>query len=275
MTSRQIDYDSVAEIYDLYVTMDYDLPFFLEEAAKVEGPILELMAGTGRISVPLLESGARLTCVDGSRGMLDVLSRKLRDRGLDAELRCADVCELRLATSYELAILPLQSFMEILGEEHQRAALAAVHACLAPGGRFVCTVHNPAVRRTQVDGALRVLGRFPAPEGTLVVSGSETGGQPVVHRLQYFELYGADGRLRWKRLLPMEFAFVEKEEFEALAGDAGFRVVELFGDYDRSPFEAADSPVMIWVLEKGDDERSGLAGGPGRAETPRPAPRKG
>lgn len=77
-----IDYDSIAEIYDLYAAADYDVPFFLSEIRGVEGPILELMAGTGRLSLPLIEAGVRLTCVDSSQGMLDVLSRKLAERGL-------------------------------------------------------------------------------------------------------------------------------------------------------------------------------------------------
>ena len=77
MSNPQIDYDSVAELYDLHVTADYDIPFFLSEAAKAAGPVLELTAVTGRISLPLLEAGIRLTCVDGSRGMLEVLSRKV------------------------------------------------------------------------------------------------------------------------------------------------------------------------------------------------------
>jgi hypothetical protein len=125
-----------------------------------------------------------------------------------------------------------------------------VHTCLAPGGRFVCTLHNPAVRRAQVDGVLRIAGQFPTEEGTLVVSGFETGGHPVVSRLQFFELFGSDGRLLWKRLLRMEFAFVEKEAFERMAQEAGFRVVQLYGSYDRTPFDPVRSPVMIWVLEK-------------------------
>ena len=35
------------------------------------------------------------------------------------------------------------------------------------------------------------------------------------------------------------------------------RVVDLYGDYDRSPFDDARSPVMIWVLERpsAPDER--------------------
>jgi SAM-dependent methyltransferase len=248
--SLPIDYDSIAEIYDLYVRADYDVSFFLSEVREVKGPVLELMAGTGRLSLPLIEAGVALTCVDGSQGMLNVLSRKLAQRGLHADVYCLDVCRLDLPTRFELAILPFQAFMEIVREEDQKAALASVYACLVPGGRFVCTLHNPAVRRAQVDGVLRIVGRFPDGDEGLVVSGFETGGQPVVSRLQFFELFGPDGHLRWKRLLPMEFAFVERDAFERMAREAGFRVAELYGSYDRAPFDSVRSPVMIWVLEK-------------------------
>lgn len=250
MSSPQIDYDSVAEIYDLYVPADYDVAFFLQEAANVSGPVLELMAGTGRLSLPMIQAGVELTCVDGSRGMLDVMTRKLRDRGLRAELLCADICQLDLPARYRLALLPFQSFMEITGEERQRQVLAAIFACLVPGGRFICTLHNPAVRRAQVDGTMRLVGRFPTPDGSLAVSGLEEGGTPVVKRLQLFEFFDRDGRLRSTRLLPMEFAFVEREHFEAMARDAGFLTLGLYGNYDRSSFDACCSPVMIWVLHK-------------------------
>jgi hypothetical protein len=182
--------------------------------------------------------------------MLDVLSRKLKARGLHADVLCADVCRLNLPARFELAILPFQSFMEIIGEEDQRAALAAVFACLVPGGRFLCTLHNPAVRRAQVDGLLRLVGRFPTPEGTLVVSGFEQGGRPIVKRLQFFELYGPDGVLRWKQVLPMEFAFIERQAFQTMAQETGFSVADLYGSYDRAPFDPERSPVMIWGLEK-------------------------
>jgi hypothetical protein len=111
-------------------------------------------------------------------------------------------------------------------------------------------MHNPAVRRAQVDGVLRVVGRFPFEGGSLVVSGFEQGGQPVVSRLQFFEFFGPDGRIAWKQLLPMEFEFVEREPFESMAVHAGFRVSHLYGDYQRAAFEPGTSPVMIWVLDK-------------------------
>jgi SAM-dependent methyltransferase len=247
---QPIDYNSIAEIYDLYVTADHDIPFFISETKSVSVPVLELMAGTGRLSLPLIEAGAKLTCVDSSSAMLEVLSRKLKQRGLHADIICADVCRLSLPTQFELAILPFQAFMEIIGEENQRTALAAVFRCLVPGGRFICTLHNPAIRRKQVDGLLRLVGQFPIESGTLVVSGFEQGGNPVVLRQQFFEFFDGEGRLVEKRLLQMKFAFVEKNEFEHMAQSAGFRVAQLCGNYDRASFDPVQSPVMIWRLEK-------------------------
>jgi hypothetical protein len=102
-----------------------------------------------------------------------------------------------------------------------------------------------------VDSVPRAVGAFPTEGGTLVVSGFEQGGDPIVTRHQFFELYGADGRLVWKRLLRMEFNLIGRGFFETMANSVGFRVVQLYGNYDRTPFDPITSPFMIWVLERG------------------------
>lgn len=244
-----IDYDSIAEIYDLYASAEYDVSYFLKEAGKVRGNVLELMAGTGRISIPLLEAGAQLTCVDASEGMLRVLSRKLQKRGLHAEVRQADVRNLELPAAFDLAILPSQSFSELLTDDDQEAAMRSINASLRAGARFICTLYNPLFRGKQVDGVLRLSGRYPTNDGTLVVSGFEQGGDPVVTRLQFFDFYGADGRLVERRMLEMKFTLVEKYEFEALAKRAGYHVVSIYGDYEYAPFDPASSVYMIFELE--------------------------
>lgn len=245
-----IDYDSVAEIYDLYAVTDQDIPFLVSEARRAEGEVLELMAGTGRVSLPLARSGVRLTCVDAAREMLAVLSRKLERDGLHAEVLERDVRELGLSARFTLALLPFNSFMELTTEADQRKCLEEVCAALLPGGRFICTLHNPAVRRAEVDGTSRLVGRFPCAGGVLVVSGVELGGDPVVRRRQFFEFHGPDGRLTGTRVLEMRFALIERTAFEAMALGAGFRIARLLGDYDGAPFDPARSRFMIWVLEK-------------------------
>lgn len=243
----------VADLYDFYVTATEDIPFFVDEARKAAGPKLELMAGTGRISLPLIEAGAELTCVDLSGPMLGRLRDKLAARDLSADLVESDVCRLALSKrNFSFAILPFQSFAELLKPEDQEAALAAVANHLAPGGRFICTLHNPAQRRAPVDGHLRVLGSVPLPGGaTLVLSSAQKfGSDPaIVQAAQFYEIYESDGRLREKRLLNVAFRLVEEAEFRRLAEAAGFRVAALYGSYDRAAF-APDSRYMIWVLER-------------------------
>jgi len=246
-----IEYDRIAELYDRFVTADYDVPFFVAALALARGgEVIELTAGTGRLSIPLIEAGARLTCVDLSPKMLDVLRRKLVAHDFDAEVLCRNVSRLDLPPRYALALMPFQAFMEVVDEAEQRATLRSVFACLEPGGHFICTLHNPTVRRPQVDGTLRAVGSFPSYDGTLVVSGAEVGGDPIVVRSQFFESFGLDGVLRWKRLLSMRFALIGPDTFERMATEAGFRVVTLMGDYAGGPFRPESSPVMIWTLER-------------------------
>jgi SAM-dependent methyltransferase len=249
-----IDYDRVADIYDLYVTSNLDIGFYVEEAGKVRGKVLELMCGTGRVSIPLLEAGVDLTCVDASEGMLARLEERLRARKLKARVVRADIRYLGLrAEEFELALIPFHSFSEVVSKRDQELALRAAHSCLKEGGRLICPLHDPAIRARSADGALRLNGSFPtADDGLLVVSGFETleEGSGVVDRIQLYEFFDASNNLRAKRVLPMRFALIDRSRFAELADAVGFTPVALYGDYDRGEYLEGTSPYMIWVLQK-------------------------
>ena len=249
-----IDYDRVADVYDLYVTSDLDVGFYVEEAGKVRGKVLELMCGTGRISVPLLEAGVDLTCVDVSEGMLARLEERLCARKLEAKVLQEDLRHLDVGEEeFDLALIPFHSFSEFVSPRDQELALRAAHGCLKEGGRLICPLHNPAIRARSADGALRLNDSLPTEDGgLLVVSGFESleEGSGVVDRIQLFEFFDASNNLRAKRVLPMRFALVGRPEFAALADAAGFVPVALYGNYNRNKYLEDSSPFMIWVLEK-------------------------
>lgn len=245
-----IRYDDVADLYDLHVTVDLDIPFFVTEAQKVSGRVLELMAGTGRLSIPLIEAGVDLTCVDLSEGMLERLQAKLRAKRLSAVVHQSDIRDLELDARFELAVIPFHSFSEILARADQVKALRSAAGHLSEGGRLICALHNPPVRLKQVDGALRLTGSHEIEGGLLVVSGFERYDPQtsIVSRTQMYELFGADGRLESKRVLEMRFCLIGPSEFEQLAAEAGLRVEALYGDYNYADFDKDYSPFMIWAL---------------------------
>ena len=70
-------YDAIARLYDPWsrsVTEDVD--FYVGEARRAGGPVVELGVGTGRIAIPTAAAGIRVIGVDSSRGMLDVLAER-------------------------------------------------------------------------------------------------------------------------------------------------------------------------------------------------------
>jgi len=249
---KNIDFGPVADLYDAHVRWDGDVPFFRQICAGAEGEVLELMCGTGRLSIPLLEAGHRLSCVDYSAEMLAVLSQKLRDRGLHAEVREGDVRELNLGRRFGLILLPFHSFSEILDPGDRALALRRIRQHLAPGGRFVLSLHNPAVRIPALDGERRRLGEVPIPgrEGILRVHFTaryhpETG---LAEALQEYEIFDAEGQRLERRELRLRFGLPDRAGFEAQAAEAGFEVLRLWGDYAFSPFHPETSPHMIWEL---------------------------
>ncbi len=252
-----MEYDRVAHLYDAYVQTDFDVPFFVKEAQKSHGPVLEPTAGTGRVSLPLLRAGIDLTCVDSSAAMLDILRDRLRTEELSAEVICADMCNLSLDKRFALIFIPFHSFAELTDPAQQRQALQAIRAHLSPTGRFICTLHNPPVRLKWVTGQRGKLGDFPLPEGNiLTVSSAETydAVSECVDGTQFYEVRGWDGAILASMDVDLHFRLHSHYDFQSLVEAAGFVPVHLYGDYAYGPFEPETSPVMIWVLRAAGGE---------------------
>ncbi len=247
------NYDYVADLYDIYVPITFDIDFFIKETKKSSGEVLELMSGTGRVSIPLIQAGVKLTCVDLSAASNAILENKLHQTGLKADVYQMDVCELELPKKFDMIIIPFHSFAHITSPTDQRKALAKIQKHLLPGGTFICTLGNPNVRQKEVDGQLRFFRKYPLPatQGVLLFWGVENNNDDdnqIVEAMQFYEEYDAQGILKSKRLLELHFRLSQKDEFEELAKTAGFKVKAFYGDYDYSAFKD-DSPFMIWLLE--------------------------
>jgi SAM-dependent methyltransferase len=259
--SDPIPYDRIALLYDACVPTTLDVPFFVDEAARAHGPVLELMAGTGRVSLPLIEAGADMTCIDYSTEMLAVLRRKLYARGLTATLQRMDVRDLKLGRTFALVIIPFNAFTEIDDLEDERRVLARIHDHVADDGRFICTLHNPPVRLRSVTGVYGLWSKGRLSDGsTVLLWGTQAHDNEIITIEEFYEVYDQENLMQARRRLDLSFRLLNRAQFEAMAAAAGFEVEALHGDYQRAPFDEESSPYMIWILRKSTSERKDHAG---------------
>ncbi len=248
---KSIDFDLVADLYDSYVQTDADIGFYLS-LCEGHTDILELMCGTGRVSLPLLLAGHRLTCVDYSARMLDVFRSKLTGQE-KAELVCQDICELNLDRQFDLAFIPFHSIAEIADQTKRQQAMKRVFEHLLPGGMFFVSLYNPAYRISLADGAERPLGGFVMPDGhTLQVMAQNIyiPEEGLIRGEQVYEVYDGRGEKQEKRTLPIKFSVVTKEEILDASSSAGFVLKEMYGDYARGPY-TPESAFMHFLFVKG------------------------
>ncbi|GET31381.1 hypothetical protein PbJCM13498_02440 [Prolixibacter bellariivorans] len=248
-----IKFDKVADIYDFYVNVDFDIPFFLKETEGFGKEILELMCGTGRVSIPLLKSGRKMTCVDYSKGMLNSFNKKINNEGYSVDLVEMDVTNLKLNKKFELIILPFHSLSEILTTEKQQEALKCISDHLETGGTFILTLQNPKNRLKQADGKMRVIGKFSVDkdkEMVLSYTNHYNEKENIVSGYQFYEIYNSENIMTEKRYLEINFKPIRLGSLREMISKTDMEITTIYGDYSYGKFDIQESDFMICKLTK-------------------------
>lgn len=250
---QSIRFDKVADIYDLYVNADFDIPFFINETRECHEEILELMCGTGRVSIPLLNSGRKLTCVDYSGEMLRVFKKKIQNKKYKVDLVEADITKLELGKKFCMVLAPFHSFAEIASLEMQTKALKVVSSHLCKNGIFILTLQNPKIRLKSADGISKKYGEFPmGGNKRMVVSyvNELKGPDQFISGYQTYELYNEANILEEKRVLEIRFRLTTDPELRSMLRGTGLAIVEKYGDYSYNTFDEESSNYMIYKMIK-------------------------
>ncbi len=117
-----------------------DLALWESLAERRAGPILEIGAGTGRVTLHLAAQGHPVTALDRDQDLLDELARRAGDSGANVTLELADARDFQLTQRFALILAPMQT-IQILGGSVGRARfLACAAAHLEPGGRLAVAI---------------------------------------------------------------------------------------------------------------------------------------
>jgi SAM-dependent methyltransferase len=224
-------YDAIAEVYDpWHRSVTEDIAFYVEEARRSGGPVVELGVGTGRIAVAIAADGIHVIGVDSSRAMLDVCARRAAVARVELDLRVGDLRKPPVKERVPLAICPFRTYLHMHTHTQRRRAFAAARKLLRDGGRLVFDVFRPG------------------PEDI-----AETHGRWLEYEPGIFERADWDTTRRLLRLsvrrgdaqTTMTLAWLEPHAWEALLVETGFEVEATYGWFDRRPYTDGEDTIFV------------------------------
>ncbi len=249
-----------AEAYDLvpaYANRP-DRDFYLHFAAAANGRILELGCGTGRILIPIAESGYAITGLDISEYMLSKCRQKLESlpkhlkenvQLIKVDMRC-----FKLDSLFHLAIFPAHAFQHLIRVEDQISCLSTLNRHLHMKARLIFDVFNvdfKIINNPRRSDEIEDLPEYKLPDGRRL---RRTGRIADFHpEEQYNDVeliyYLTDVNGTTERIVqafPMRYFF--RYELEHLIARANLKL-KMYGDFQYNEINPT-SKEMVCVCSK-------------------------
>lgn len=214
-------------------SLNGDIEFYQELLQGVPGRILEAGVGTGRLLIPLLQSGKVVDGVDLSGPMLEKCQANLDRHGLKATLYQQDLAHLSLPHRYDAIVMPTGSFC-LLPREVAIGALRSFREYLNPGGELIVDLEMPNLEAEEGRTA-----RLALNSGADVVLTNSAGTfDAQAQTTSYVNTYQLvdNGEVVETQSCEMVLHWYKAKEFEALLSKSGFeRITKVVGYGIGSP----------------------------------------
>lgn len=209
------------------------------------GPVLELMCGSGRFLIPLLEQGINIEGADASSDMLQACREKCAQKGLKPVLYQQCIEETDLPKKYRLIIIPASSFILVIDKDTALRSLRKIHKLLQPRGKLILDIDTPKAA-SRLTG--HWVGRWvDGSDGAMIIF-SALSSYNQVEKIEYsihkYELF-KDEKLIATELEHFATRFYEIDEFRNLLEDAGFKHIKATKPFTDLPPDSDDQTILF------------------------------
>ncbi|MFI5040972.1 MAG: class I SAM-dependent DNA methyltransferase [Acidimicrobiales bacterium] len=233
----------VADAYDSTSTAMFE-PAVLDPTVELlcelarGGPALELAIGTGRVALPLVARGVRVSGIELSPHMAERLRAK--PGAEDLVVTIGDMTTARVPGAFRLVYLVWNAIMNVTTQDEQVAVFVNAAAHLEPDGFFVVEVDVP--QPPTVPSA--EIGRVFTMEDDHV--GIDTFDDRVGQISSSHHWMAVGGRLI-RHSAP--YRYVWPSELDLMARIAGLSLKHRWAGWNRAAF-TSDSTNQVAVFEK-------------------------
>ena len=255
MTPFTLEEDYLGEFFD---PVNYDLEvggdhpshqFYAELAKQTGGNVLEVACGTGLVTIPLAQQGIPITGMDIMPGMLAHAKNKSEQLGLSIRWIEGDARSFDVGERFNFIYMTGNAFQAFLNNSDQQALLQNTRKHLTEIGVFAFETRNPNWKELTTDLNEEEWMTYTNDKGYQVRIMETREYDHVAQVLTYrlFRRWQEGGEDR-KRITRIAIRYTFPQELNALLEHHGFRILEQYGDWDKSPL-SKESPSIITICK--------------------------
>ena len=244
-----------AALYDYeYRRRRDDVRWYVELAQRLVpagGRILELGAGSGRVTVPLARAGFAVTALDHAPAMLAALDERRARLPAAVAARISpvqgDLRTFALGRRFDLVIAAFNVVEHLYTRVEVDAFLRAVRRHLRPGARLAFDVQLPDPAWLARDASRRwARTRFRHPTSGATLFYSTNHDYDPVSQIAVIRLYYTPEKRGREEVVVLTQRKFFPAELEALVAHGGFRVEARHGDFEGGPLgPGSESQVLV------------------------------
>lgn len=241
-----IYYDMIYGI-DAYKEITGEIDFYLKEARKAKGPVLEVGCGTGRILLPLMSAGIPISGIDISSEMLQILKIKSKFFKGKLKIRKMDMTLLKDKEKYNLIIIPLNSIHHLTDKKKQLKTFTNFYTALKPNGKLIFSSQFYTEEILSLSKYTYVESYARNDWGILIDLMLKYNKTKKILKERFLV---KDNAVKKKQKIDlMELYCFDKCEIEELLKKAGFQNIKVYKNFNYSPLQKAND-LGLWTAAK-------------------------
>jgi ubiquinone/menaquinone biosynthesis C-methylase UbiE len=244
-------YRQAAKFYDLFGSKN-DQEFYKGLALQSGKKALELGVGTARVALSLARAGVTVVGIDNSVHMLRVAKEKLTKESESVRrrliLKKGDMRNFELSRSFPFIYIPASTFDHNLTVEDRKKTLNCICKHLKKNGTFAFDLEQAAPDKPEKSWWID---RKETEDGKMVVRSIFTRKNTLRRTLSldlFYDVY-KNGKLLERYHEYGEVATISNDEIVGLLEETGFKVVSIYGDFDKSEYQKG-SPKIVLVTKR-------------------------
>jgi len=236
-----------------------DLPFYVDLAKKIGGPILEMGCGTGRVFLPIARAGVEIHGLDNAPAMLEILRARIRDESPEVRGRITlhegDMRQFRGQQKYRLVTIPFRPMQHMYTLEDQLATLKTAAFHLDKGGILAFDVFFPKFQLMDAGIGEEMLElEWPVksyPGRSVRRYFRKDSVDKINHVFSFtfiFRTYDNETLVN-EETEALKLSYYAYPQLKALFELAGLKSVEEYGSFSKTPLNN-DAKEMIFLLRR-------------------------